>query len=252
MVHAPQVPNQEMLSLHYSQHDRNIEVSSLTVEVYESWRISWFPSGLETHLDFGCGNGDLVNFMNSKGIRSVGCEIDGDIVTILKSKSIDVYETEEIVNSDLTFDIITIIEVLEHLPDPAKTLKMLASKLTPGGSIFITTPNFGSLNRRVQRGNWRIFSFPEHLNIFEKRTFKDLVSRCGLQLESVKTQGLVVSVGNSDNPETTPIQKILSVEKQRNFFVRNRFTMTLKRTINFVLNAFNLGDTLVAKIRLGN
>ena len=129
---------------------------------------------------------------------------------------------------------------------------MLATKLSPGGSIFITTPNFGSLNRRIQRGNWRIFSFPEHLNIFDKKTFKDLVSRCGLQLESVKTQGLVVSVGNSDSPKITPIQKMLSVEKQRNFFVRNRFTLRLKRAINSVLNAFNLGDTLVANIRLGS
>ena len=250
MIYAPEIPGTQALSAHYALYDRNVEVSQLTIDVYSTWVTNWRDRGAVSHLDFGCGSGALVSYANSRGLQSIGCELDRDIVSKLQSKNINVLETEEVLRSNITFDVITIIEVIEHVSNPKEILGVLAKKLNPGGIIVITTPNFNSLNRRILRGSWPVFSFPEHLNLFQKTTMKRLLLSCGFTIELIRTNGFAINIKNSNTPNTNSLQKILTIDNQRRFFLRNRFTRSLKRILNSILNKISMGDTLIVQIRL--
>ncbi len=52
-------------------------------------------------------------------------------------------------------DVITLLDVIEHLPDPAETLALCARSLNPGGIMLITTGDFASLYARLAGRRWR-------------------------------------------------------------------------------------------------
>jgi SAM-dependent methyltransferase len=73
-------------------------------------------------FDFGCGAGNYVNFLNGLGLRAVGVDQD----TLLKISDF----------SPQSFDVINMVEVIEHLGDPCEILRQLAAILKPGGIIY--------------------------------------------------------------------------------------------------------------------
>ena len=73
-------------------------------------------------LDFGCGRGAFVDFARSQGIESLGV----DQHTKLQLPDL----------AGKLFDAMTVIEVIEHLPDPVSTFGQLVSLLRPDGVIY--------------------------------------------------------------------------------------------------------------------
>jgi hypothetical protein len=245
MVFSTVIPDELELRLHYSNYDRNAEVSNLTFQVYETWFEKWKKMGFKSLLDFGCGLGALVDYGNQNGFTSVGTEIDLDVVGKLSRKGVKVIDFETLVDNSDNYNVVSIIEVLEHVSDPKMVLIQLRQKLTSPGMIFITTPNFNSLNRRILRGKWRGLWYPDHINIFSSASLSKLLEDCGYQISSVETSGHILfdRIYNQENSKR--VSNILSVENQRKFFVRNSFTLRLKTFLNYLLNRMNLGDTLI-------
>src|SRR3954452_364817 len=62
--------------------------------------------------------------------------------------------------------------------------------LRPGGALYLTTPNFNSLSRRVVGPRWRAIEYPEHLNLFTPRTLDGLLTRAGLTKADLRTTGI--------------------------------------------------------------
>lgn len=153
----------------------------------------WTNQGFKTHYDFGCGLGALVNFANSNGMQNIGSEIDASVVDKLQKNGIPAYETEFIRSNSETYDVITIIEVIEHVADPKKVLKLLASKLSAKGIVYLTTPNFNSLNRRRLKGRWRALGYPNHINIFQAESISRIMSDCRLKIVEIRTSGHILA-----------------------------------------------------------
>ena len=63
---------------------------------------------------------------------------------------------------DGVFDAVIMRHVVEHFHSPRSVLKRSADHLRPGGLIFISTPNFDSLDRRVFGANWYDYDTPRH------------------------------------------------------------------------------------------
>lgn len=78
------------------------------------------------------------------------------------------------------FDRIALVEVIEHLVDPAAALTELSARLRPGGELLVTTPNARGANARLRRDAWREFTNPTHLTLFTARGLEALAARCGL------------------------------------------------------------------------
>jgi 2-polyprenyl-3-methyl-5-hydroxy-6-metoxy-1,4-benzoquinol methylase len=81
-------------------------------------------------------------------------------------------------------DVIVLLDVIEHLPDPQSTLSFCRQHLNPGGVIVITTGNFAALYARVAGARWRLMTPPQHLWFFTPKSLKRLSHSLGLSLEA--------------------------------------------------------------------
>lgn len=98
-------------------------------------------------LDVGCGNGVISRHLGRLGFNVLG--IDVSEKTIEKARSIDpmanvqfqTKSAEQLVASGERYDAVICSEVLEHLSDPGKLLKVLYQTLTDTGKLIVTVPN---------------------------------------------------------------------------------------------------------------
>jgi SAM-dependent methyltransferase len=82
-------------------------------------------------------------------------------------------------------DVIVLLDVVEHLPDPHATLALCAGRLNPGGIIVLTTGDFGSPVARLMGARWRLMTPPQHLWFFTAASMQRLSRRLQLRLESL-------------------------------------------------------------------
>lgn len=104
-------------------------------------------------LDIGCGGGLLSEPMAQLGASVVGIDVSDKSIEAAKihahEEGIDidyrVTDTDKLLKSDVRFDVILNMEVVEHVPDPALLLHQCAQLLKPNGVLFVAT-----LNRTVK------------------------------------------------------------------------------------------------------
>jgi 2-polyprenyl-6-hydroxyphenyl methylase / 3-demethylubiquinone-9 3-methyltransferase len=101
-------------------------------------------------LDVGCGGGLLSESLSRKGARVTGIDLAPGMVEVARLHAAEeglevdyrVAAAEELAASSAQrFDVITCMEMLEHVPQPAQMLTTLASLVRPGGSVFVSTLN---------------------------------------------------------------------------------------------------------------
>jgi len=129
-------------------------------------------------LDFGCGNGGLVRFCRSKQISAVGFE-EGAIAEKARAAGIPIVHREEL--TDGSFDVITAIEVMEHVEDPIAVLRDIRRLLKPGGLFFLTTGNAAPYRDRLP--SWSYVTPEIHISFFEPETLRQALMTAGFRTE---------------------------------------------------------------------
>jgi SAM-dependent methyltransferase len=81
------------------------------------------------------------------------------------------------------FDVIVLLDVIEHLPDPLGTLALCERHLNPGGIIVIATGDFGSWPARIAGARWRLMTPPQHLWFFTRDSMRGMAASLGLRME---------------------------------------------------------------------
>jgi 2-polyprenyl-6-hydroxyphenyl methylase/3-demethylubiquinone-9 3-methyltransferase len=122
-------------------------------------RLAWIDGlcALENKavLDVGCGGGILAEAMAKRGARVTGIDLAGMPLRIAQlhaaTHHIDVrYASSSAEDWALThagnYDIVTCMEMLEHVPDPAAVIAACASMVKPGGWVFFSTINRNPLS----------------------------------------------------------------------------------------------------------
>jgi SAM-dependent methyltransferase len=79
-------------------------------------------------------------------------------------------------------DVVVLLDVIEHLPEPHATLRLAAQRLNPGGIIVLTTGDFASLYARLAGRRWRLMTPPQHLWFFTPDSMRGLAAALGLEL----------------------------------------------------------------------
>lgn len=80
------------------------------------------------------------------------------------------------------FDVITMWDVLEHLPYPVQAIEKVAGWLNPGGIFAFSTPNLDSLDRSLFGDAWLGYDLPRHLYLFSDKILRENLAKNGLQI----------------------------------------------------------------------
>jgi 2-polyprenyl-3-methyl-5-hydroxy-6-metoxy-1,4-benzoquinol methylase len=132
-------------------------------------------------LDIGCGSGSIGSALKGSGVKDLyAVEID----PAARANAANIYrKVEESVSafSSQQFDLILLLDVLEHLTEPEKFLAEAAALLAPGGRILISVPNMTHWSIRLQI-LFGFFVYTErgildktHFRFFTRRYLKSLI-----------------------------------------------------------------------------
>jgi 2-polyprenyl-6-hydroxyphenyl methylase / 3-demethylubiquinone-9 3-methyltransferase len=101
-------------------------------------------------LDVGCGGGILSEAMAQRGAHVTGIDLADKALAVAKLHSLEsgvqvdyrAISAEELAKEQSArYDIVTCMEMLEHVPNPALTVQACAALVKPGGSVFFSTIN---------------------------------------------------------------------------------------------------------------
>ncbi len=132
-------------------------------------------------LDFGCGNGGLVRHLAANHPCQAGGFEEGWIADQARLRGIPILNESELAERDGTFDIVTAVEVLEHVEWPVRTLAHIRRLLKPGGLLFVATGNAQPQSGRIL--NWRYATPEMHISFFEPQTLARAMKMAGLTPE---------------------------------------------------------------------
>ena len=87
------------------------------------------------------------------------------------------------------FDVITLFDVIEHLPEPGDALRRIREWLAPQGRLFLTTPDAGSMVARLLDKNWWYIDLTEHISLFSRANLTPVIEKSGFTVVGTRTVG---------------------------------------------------------------
>lgn len=202
-----------------------------------------FPGSGRRLLDVGCGVGDYLSHKQTLGWDAYGVEPSGRAAEICLERGLRVRHgyLDPTDWGESAFDVVTLLHVIEHLPDPQQTLRQTYRVLKPGGLIYIRTPNWRSIAARLFRTYWIGADAPRHYFLFTPSTLSKILVRAGLVPKRWYTQSSVQGY-------TAAIEFILrecfTVNLARDSVRKHRILSRLFIPWVRFVDWFNLGDNL--------
>ena len=171
-------------------------------------RLAWIegmtPLAGKKVLDVGCGGGILSDSMARKGAEVTGIDLSSKALKVAQLHALEA-NTQGVTYREISaeaiaaeqpgsFDVVTCMEMLEHVPDPSSVVRACAALVKPGGWVF-----FSTINRNAQSFLFAIVGAEYVLGLLPKGTHEyakmirpsELASYCrDAQLELLRTKGM--------------------------------------------------------------
>lgn len=141
-------------------------------------------------LDLGCGSGRLMENLARVGWGVQGVEWDPEAARIARESTgitVHVGEVEHLSLEAGQFDLIVLTHVLEHLSNPARTLRALRRLLTSDGRIVVVYPNPRSLLARRFGPDWFGWEVPRHLALLPLGALRAVGKISGFRVQRART-----------------------------------------------------------------
>jgi 2-polyprenyl-3-methyl-5-hydroxy-6-metoxy-1,4-benzoquinol methylase len=171
----------------------------------EEGRVATFSASLEhvqrfvpqgALLDVGCHVGTFLTLAQGAGYEVTGIEPSrwaADIARGRLSRTVHNGALEDAPVPAGAYDVVTIWDVIEHLPDPASDLRAIWTALRPGGIVAISTMDVDALFPRMAGRRWPWY-MQMHLVYFSRRTLAEMLRRQGFEVLDVSAHRRVVRV----------------------------------------------------------
>ncbi len=157
---------------------------SYFMEIYSYYKKANLSMHGNSLLEVGCGWGKFMEMARLFGLQSYGVEYTREKLAYVREKGMVAYLPEEL-PSDATFDVIAMLQVLEHLSNPYEFLLQYTCRVKPGGLIILEVPNCNYLVLRrmfyrvIGRDIFGAYQPLEHVNCFTSRSMDKLMARLG-------------------------------------------------------------------------
>ncbi|MDX1990924.1 MAG: class I SAM-dependent methyltransferase [bacterium] len=145
--------------------------------------------------DIGPGDGTTLVAFGQMGVKTenlYGVDIDQSIIDKLESKGLrgilsraeDLNPTEH--PEARNFDVVLMLQVIEHVADPRRVMEVSHEMLRPGGIIWMETPNLAGWDRPFFRKRaWGGYHFPRHWVLFTPRTMRRMLEEVGFEFVGI-------------------------------------------------------------------
>ena len=136
------------------------------------------PPGTCRLLDFGCSTGKFLGYLQEKAIcrELYGCDVNSEVIAKAQAYYHGIefvcIRTSEIPFPDSYFAVVTMLDVLEHVPDEVNVLKQVARVLIKGGTLILSVPHKGPF-AWCDVGNIK-FRFPTLHRMFYQYILRDM------------------------------------------------------------------------------
>ncbi|TNE97946.1 MAG: class I SAM-dependent methyltransferase [Deltaproteobacteria bacterium] len=134
-------------------------------------------------LDIGCGRGNFIKFLKSKGLRNVSgvdpfvekdIHLDGEVLV----------RKQHIEDIDEKFDIVMLHHSFEHIFEQVSTMESLRNLLKENGTLMIRIPLLGHAFDKYKE-NWVSLDAPRHFFLHTEKSMKELAFRTGFNVQNV-------------------------------------------------------------------
>jgi 2-polyprenyl-3-methyl-5-hydroxy-6-metoxy-1,4-benzoquinol methylase len=140
-------------------------------------------------LDVGAGTGILVEQALKLSYAAVGIEPSLSLSHIAQQRELPVVTGTLPQRHFLArFDVVTLIDVIEHVDSPLSLVLDAAAAMKHGAICVIVTPDVSSIAARLMRAKWWHYRLA-HISYFERRTLEKLLNRAGLEIVATHRPG---------------------------------------------------------------
>lgn len=153
-------------------------------------------------LDIGSATGIFLHLAKKQGFKVTGIEPSAYAAKIAQSQlniptTVNTFENVKIKSK---YNVVTLLDVVEHLSEPKKVINKIKKNLSENGLLIVTTPNYASLITFIVEWLYKIsfklisgpvkrFFMPEHYFYFTKRSIENLVENSGFEIiRSITTE----------------------------------------------------------------
>jgi 2-polyprenyl-3-methyl-5-hydroxy-6-metoxy-1,4-benzoquinol methylase len=139
-------------------------------------------------LDIGCATGIFLEGMRDRGWQPEGVELSAFAASYARERfGLTVFSgtLEQANYPDNQFDLATMWDVLEHVPDPAGTLAEINRILKPGGWLVLSLPNPLAWERYWFSQYWAGWDVPRHFQLFTPEVLERYLQQAGLKMVEI-------------------------------------------------------------------
>jgi len=140
---------------------------------------------IKTWLDVGCGHGEFIETVmtvSSGAIAIKGAEPNVKKQESARKRGLDISYFDLATHKE-KYDIVSLLDVYSHLPDPVLFIKSLKNLLNPGGEILIETGDSANFSAKEQV---RPYCLPDHLSFASESIVVNILERLNFEILSIK------------------------------------------------------------------
>ena len=197
----PRIDDKELYTIYATQYFRNEDngyedyelTAHLRIKTFQKWYNELKPflkTTAGSALDIGCAAGYFLDVLKEHGWEAEGIELEKEMFSNLKKKRYRVYNTPlEHFDEKKKYNLITLFDVIEHLPQIHSNLEKLTNILDTDGTLALVTPDFSCRQRKIFGKRWFQFKPKEHIQYFTKETLQSAVKSHGFRIIYTSSSG---------------------------------------------------------------